>query len=140
MGRSYGEITYANCNDRTWKNGLEHGAQVTRAGHQCVVFNRSRKPVEELARENAIAAADLGDVVNKLKTPRALWLMVPAAVVDRTIAELMGLLDPGDILIDGGNSYYVDDIRRAKELALKGIHYWMSAPVAESGVSSEATA
>ena len=97
--------------------------RLLRAGHECVVFNRSRQPVEELARENAIAAADLSDVVNKLKRPRALWLMIPAAVVDRTIAELMGFLDPGDILIDGGNSYYVDDIRRAKELALKGIHY-----------------
>src|SRR4051795_9100141 len=97
--------------------------RLLRAGHECVVFNRSRQPIEELARENAIPAANLGDVVKKLKKPRAVWLMIPAGVVDNTIAELMGFLDPGDILIDGGNSYYVDDIRRAKELALKGIHY-----------------
>ena len=97
--------------------------RLLRAGHECIVFDRSRQPIEELARENAIAAADLGEVVNKLKTPRALWLMIPAAVVDGTIAELMDFLDPGDILIDGGNSYYVDDIRRAKELAVKGINY-----------------
>jgi 6-phosphogluconate dehydrogenase len=97
--------------------------RLLRAGHECVVFNRSRPPVEELARENAIAAADLGDVVKKLKKPRAIWLMVPAAAVVGTIADLIGLLDPGDILIDGGNSYYVDDIGRAKELSLKGIHY-----------------
>jgi 6-phosphogluconate dehydrogenase len=97
--------------------------RLLRAGHECVVFNRSRQPIEELARENAIPAANLGDVVKKLKTPRAVWLMIPAGVVDSTIGELMGFLDPGDILIDGGNSYYVDDIRRAKELALKGIHY-----------------
>lgn len=97
--------------------------RLLRAGHECVVFNRTRPPVEELVRENAIAAADLCDVANKLKKPRLLWLMIPAAAVDRTIADLMGVLDPGDILIDGGNSYYVDDIRRAKELSLKGIHY-----------------
>jgi 6-phosphogluconate dehydrogenase len=97
--------------------------RLLRAGHECVVFNRSRQPVEELAREGAIAAANLGDVVNKLTKPRALWLMIPAAAVDRTISEIMGLLDPGDILIDGGNSYYVDDMRRARELALRGIHY-----------------
>src|SRR3954462_2860987 len=79
--------------------------RLLRAGHECVVFNRSRQPVEELARENAIPAAGLGDAVKKLKPPRALWLMIPAAGVDRTTAELMGFLDPGDILIDGGNSY-----------------------------------
>jgi 6-phosphogluconate dehydrogenase len=103
--------------------GSNMARRLLRAGHECVVFNRSRQPVEELARENAIPAADLGDAVKKLKPPRALWLMIPAAVVDRTTAELMGFLDPGDILIDGGNSYYVDDIRRTKELSSKGIHY-----------------
>ena len=97
--------------------------RLLRGGHQCVVFNRSRNAVEELVREHAVGAADLKDVVNKLKTPRAVWLMIPAAVVDDTIAELADCLDPGDTLIDGGNSYYVDDIRRAKELASKGIHY-----------------
>jgi 6-phosphogluconate dehydrogenase len=97
--------------------------RLLKAGHECVVFNRSRQPIEELARENAIPATNLGDAVKKLKTPRAVWLMIPAGVVDSTIAELMDLLDPGDTLIDGGNSYYVDDIRRAQELALKGIQY-----------------
>jgi 6-phosphogluconate dehydrogenase len=92
-------------------------------GHQCVVFDMSRKAVAALAEEKAIGAASLADFVNKLAKPRAIWLMVPAAVVDKSIAELLPLLEKGDIVIDGGNSYYVDDIRRAKELAPKGIHY-----------------
>jgi 6-phosphogluconate dehydrogenase len=92
-------------------------------GHECVVFDRSRKIVEELVQEKAIGAVDLNDFVSKLEKPQALWLMVPAAVVDQTISELVGYLDAGDILIDGGNSYYVDDIRRANKLASKGIHY-----------------
>jgi 6-phosphogluconate dehydrogenase len=79
--------------------------------------------VEELVQEKAVGAVDLRDFVKKLEKPRAIWLMVPAAVVDKTIADLLPHLDPGDILIDGGNSYYVDDIRRAKELAAHGIHY-----------------
>ena len=92
-------------------------------GHECVVFDRSPKAVAELAREGAIGASSLADFVEKLAKPRAVWLMVPAAVVDEAIADLLPLLDKGDILIDGGNSHYVDDIRRAKELAAKGIHY-----------------
>ena len=92
-------------------------------GHRCVVFDRSANAVEELVKEKAIGAADLKDLVKKLEKPRAVWLMVPAAAVDQTIADLVPLLESGDILIDGGNSYYVDDIRRAKDLALKGIHY-----------------
>jgi 6-phosphogluconate dehydrogenase len=92
-------------------------------GHTCVVFDVSPKAVEELAREEAIGASSLADLVKKLSAPRAIWLMVPAAIVDKTIAEILPLLEPGDILIDGGNSYYVDDIRRAKELAAKKIHY-----------------
>jgi 6-phosphogluconate dehydrogenase len=92
-------------------------------GHSCVVFDRSPETVSSLAREKAIGAASLADLVKKLAKPRAVWLMVPAAVVDETIADLLQLLDAGDILIDGGNSYYVDDIRRAKELAPKGLHY-----------------
>jgi 6-phosphogluconate dehydrogenase len=92
-------------------------------GHECVVFDMSPKAVEELVHEKAVGAADLKDLVNKLATPRAIWLMVPAAVVDQTISSLAPLLEPGDTIIDGGNSYYVDDIRRAKELASKGIHY-----------------
>jgi 6-phosphogluconate dehydrogenase len=92
-------------------------------GHRCVVFDMSAKAVEELVKEKAIGAADLKDLVKKLEKPRAVWLMVPAAAVDKTIADLVPSLESGDILIDGGNSYYVDDIRRAKELAPKGIHY-----------------
>ena len=92
-------------------------------GHQCVVFDRSPDAVKDLVKENAVGATSLADLVKKLEKPRAVWLMVPAAVVDETIADLLPLLEAGDILIDGGNSYYVDDIRRAKELAAKGIHY-----------------
>jgi 6-phosphogluconate dehydrogenase len=83
----------------------------------------SPKAVDELVQEKAVGAVDLADLVRKLKGPRAVWLMVPAAVVDQTISELVPHLEKGDILIDGGNSYYIDDIRRAKELASKGIHY-----------------
>jgi 6-phosphogluconate dehydrogenase len=93
------------------------------AGHQCVVFDRSPKAVEELVKEEAAGASSLHDLVKGLDQPRAIWLMVPAAVVDQTIRDLLPQLESGDILIDGGNSYYVDDIRRAKELAPQGIHY-----------------
>jgi len=97
--------------------------RLIRAGHQCVVYDRSQQTVKELVKEKAVGAGALDDLVKKLAKPRAIWLMVPAAVVDQTIAELVPLLDQGDILIDGGNSYYVDDLRRAGELAKKGIHY-----------------
>jgi 6-phosphogluconate dehydrogenase len=97
--------------------------RLLRGGHQCVVFDMSRKPVEELVEEKAVGASDLRDLVKKLERPRALWLMVPAAAVDKTITDILPYLEPGDSLIDGGNSYYIDDIRRAKELASKGIHY-----------------
>ena len=97
--------------------------RLLRGGHHCVVFDMSPKAVEQLVEESAAGATDLRDFVNKLEKPRAIWLMVPAAVVDSTIAELVLYLEAGDILIDGGNSYYVDDIRRANELASKGIHY-----------------
>lgn len=91
--------------------------------HDCVVYDISPQAVTALVSENAVAATSLAELAHKLAKPRALWLMVPAAMVDRTIADLLPHLDPGDILIDGGNSYYVDDIRRAKELAAQGIHY-----------------
>ena len=97
--------------------------RLLRGGDECVVFDRSPKAVEELVQEKAAGAADLRDLVKKLKTPRALWLMVPAAVVDQTISDLLPCLESGDSIIDGGNSYYVDDIRRAKALASKEIHY-----------------
>jgi 6-phosphogluconate dehydrogenase len=92
-------------------------------GHQCTVFDMSPKAVQDLVAEDATGATSMADFVAKLAKPRAIWLMVPAAVVDKTIAGILPLLESGDILIDGGNSYYVDDIRRAKELAPKGIHY-----------------
>jgi len=97
--------------------------RLLRDGHRCIVFDRSPEAVKELVREKAIGSGSLTDFIKKLKRPRAVWLMVPAAVVDKTISDLLSGLDAGDILIDGGNSYYVDDIRRAKELLRKKIHY-----------------
>jgi len=97
--------------------------RLIQGGHDCVVFDVFPKAVEALAKEKATGASSLQDFVQKLAKPRAVWLMVPAAVVDKTIADVVPLLEAGDILIDGGNSYYVDDIRRAKALAPKGIHY-----------------
>jgi 6-phosphogluconate dehydrogenase len=97
--------------------------RLLKGGHQCVVFDRSPQAVTELAREHAVGTSSLADLVKNLEKPRAVWLMVPAAAVDQTIADLLPALDPDDILIDGGNSYYVDDIRRAKELAPKQVHY-----------------
>ena len=94
-----------------------------RAGHDCVVFDMSPKAVQQLAEEKAVGASSLADFAKKLTKPRAVWLMVPAAVVDKTIADLLPHLEEGDVLIDGGNSYYVDDIRRAKELASKRVAY-----------------
>jgi 6-phosphogluconate dehydrogenase len=92
-------------------------------GHQCVVFDTSPKAIENLTKDKAVGASSVADLVGKLKKPRAIWMMVPAAVVDQTIAGLVSHLEKGDILIDGGNSHYVDDIRRAKTLAAKGINY-----------------
>ena len=97
--------------------------RLLRAGHQCVVYDTSAKAVEELAGENATGSSSLQDLVKKLAKPRAVWLMVPAGVVDKTISDLAPHLESGDIVIDGGNSYYVDDIRRARELEPRGIHY-----------------
>src|SRR5258708_6082543 len=97
--------------------------RLIRKGHSCVVFNRSPQAVNELVKEKAIGATSLADVVKKLDKPRAIWLMVPAGNVDETIANLLSHLEAGDILIDGGNSYYVDDLRRAKQLAAQNIHY-----------------
>jgi 6-phosphogluconate dehydrogenase len=97
--------------------------RLIREGHDCVVFDRSPQTVSDLVKENAVGASTLADLVKKLQKPRAVWLMVPAAVVDQTIADLLPHLEASDTLIDGGNSYYVDDIRRAKELASKRIRY-----------------
>jgi 6-phosphogluconate dehydrogenase len=92
-------------------------------GHRCVIFDQLPKAVKDLAKGKAVGAASLADLVKKLTKPRAIWLMVPAAVVDKTITDLVPLLEAGDTIIDGGNSYYIDDIRSAKALASKGIHY-----------------
>jgi 6-phosphogluconate dehydrogenase len=97
--------------------------RLLRGNHECVVYDRAAQAAKDLAKEGAVEADSPGELVRKLEKPRAIWLMVPAAVVDATIAEFAPLLEKGDVLIDGGNSYYVDDIRRAKELAAKGIHY-----------------
>src|SRR5271156_6083150 len=97
--------------------------RLLKGGHQCVVFDMSAKAVDELVHEKAQGSSSLKDFVTKLAKPRAIWLMVPAAVVEKTISDLLPYLEPEDILIDGGNSNYVDDIQRAKELAAKHIHY-----------------
>ncbi|MBY0326334.1 MAG: NADP-dependent phosphogluconate dehydrogenase, partial [Gemmataceae bacterium] len=97
--------------------------RLIRNGHTCVVFDRSQETVKKYEAKKATGASSYADMVKKLPGPRIIWLMVPAGVVDQTIHELVPLLSSGDVLIDGGNSYYVDDIRRAKELAVKGIHY-----------------
>ena len=97
--------------------------RLIRAGHECAVFDRSAQAVAELAKERASGSGSMAELVRKLAAPRAVWLMVPAAAVDDSVAQLAPLLDKGDTIIDGGNSYYIDDIRRAKELAARGIHY-----------------
>src|SRR5579862_8066840 len=97
--------------------------RLMKGGHQCVVFDRSAKAVQDLVQEKATGSDSLASLVKGLAKPRAIWLMVPAAVVDESIADLLPHLEPDDILIDGGNSYYIDDIRRAKELTAKRIHY-----------------
>ena len=106
--------------------GRMGGGMVTRllrGGHSCVVFDRSAKAIDEMSKQGARGAASLGDFVSALATPRVIWIMVPAAVVDATLDELSPLVTSGDIVIDGGNSYYVDDLRRARALAARGIHY-----------------
>jgi len=97
--------------------------RLLKGGHECVVFDMSAKAVQDLAAANAVGTTSLADFVKHLKKPRSVWMMVPAAVVDKTIADLLPLVEPGDILIDGGNSYYVDDIRRATELGPRSLHY-----------------
>jgi 6-phosphogluconate dehydrogenase len=97
--------------------------RLLRGGHRCIVFDASAKAVEALEKEKAVGAASLTEFAKRLTKPRTVWLMVPTGVVDRTIADLLPHLEPGDIVIDGGNSYYIDDIRRASELRSKAIHY-----------------
>src|SRR5437667_2058306 len=97
--------------------------RLQKGGHQGVVFDRAPDAVKQLSSEGSIGSSSLDDFVKKLSKPRAVWLMVPAGVVDATLHDLAPKLESGDIIIDGGNSYYIDDIRRAKELSAKGIHY-----------------
>jgi 6-phosphogluconate dehydrogenase len=97
--------------------------RLLRGGHECVVNDRNPEAVKSLVDEGAIGAASLGDFISKMKAPRAIWLMVPAALVDTIINQLLTVVSAGDVIIDGGNSYYIDDIRRARELKTKGIHY-----------------
>src|SRR5262249_47481408 len=97
--------------------------RLTRGGHKCVVYDRSPESVKALAGEGAVGAKSLDEFASLLKPPRAAWLMVPAAAVDVTLNDLAARLQPGDIVIDGGNSHYIDDIRRAHELAGKGLRY-----------------
>jgi 6-phosphogluconate dehydrogenase len=103
--------------------GANMARRLLKNGHQCVVYDRSADAVKQLTNEGATGYASLDDFAKKLQKPRVVWLMVPAGVVDATLRELAAKLEPGDIVIDGGNSYYIDDIRRAKELAAKGLHY-----------------
>src|SRR5437870_13078146 len=97
--------------------------RLMRAGHQCVVFDMNPDNVESLVGEGAVGATSLEEFINKLNPPRAAWLMVPAAAVDSTLRELTGRMQSGDTIIDGGNSYYIDDIRHAQELKGRGLHY-----------------
>ncbi len=103
--------------------GANMARRLMRGGQTCVAFDLNAPAVEQIAKEGATGATSLEDFVAKLAAPRAIWMMVPAAAVDSMIGKLVPLLSPGDTLIDGGNSYYIDDIRRAKELLAKGIHY-----------------
>jgi 6-phosphogluconate dehydrogenase len=97
--------------------------RLIKAGHECVVFDRNPASVADLGKDGAAGSTSLDEFLSKLKPPRAVWLMVPAAVVDQTLEQLASRMQKGDIIIDGGNSYYIDDIRRAKELQPRGIHY-----------------
>jgi 6-phosphogluconate dehydrogenase len=97
--------------------------RLVNAGHQCVVYDVSATAVAELVKAKAVGTSSLTELTQALNKPRAVWLMVPAGIVDAMIADLLPHLEGGDILIDGGNSYYIDDIRRARELAARGIHY-----------------
>jgi 6-phosphogluconate dehydrogenase len=97
--------------------------RLIKAGHECVVYDVNKSAIAELVKDGAVGAASLDELAKKLKPPRPVWLMVPAGYVDSTLKDLSAKLSEGDIVIDGGNSYYIDDIRRAKELKAKGLHY-----------------
>jgi len=97
--------------------------RLLKADHRCVVYDRNTSAVQTLVNEGAVGASSLNDLIEKLSAPRAIWLMIPAALVDSTLGEHSGIVSANDIIIDGGNSYYIDDIRRSKELKAKGMHY-----------------
>jgi len=103
--------------------GANMARRLMKDGHECVVYNRTPEKVQELAKEGAVPSTDIKDFISKLAAPRAVWVMVPAAVVDSVLDELTAVMEPGDIIIDGGNSYYKDDLARAKRLAEEKIHY-----------------
>ena len=103
--------------------GTNMARRLMKAGQHCVVYDLQPEAVEAIAKEGAVGATSLKDLVSKLKTPRTVWMMVPAAVVEPTLQTLIPLLERDDVIIDGGNSYYLDDLRRAAELKPKGIHY-----------------
>ena len=103
--------------------GANMARRLIQGGHQCVAFDKSREAVQRLVEEKAVGVSSFQDLVKRLEKPRAIWLMVPAALVDNTIGDIVPHLEAGDIVIDGGNSYYVNDIRRARELAGRRIHY-----------------
>ncbi len=103
--------------------GANMTVRLLRSGQSCVIYDRNTQAVTDLEKQGATGAISLADFVSKLDAPRAIWLMLPAAVVDSLLVDLIPLLQPGDIIIDGGNSYYHDDIRRAGELEKSGIHY-----------------
>jgi 6-phosphogluconate dehydrogenase (decarboxylating) len=111
-------------NGRSRPNGVEHAeAAVARRAHDCVVYDRDSAAITEVASIGAIGASSFPDLVERLRWPRAIWLMIPAAAVDSAITELARLLAADDVLVDGGNSFYQDDIRRAKLLGERGIHH-----------------
>ena len=114
--------------------------RLMKGGHQCVVYDVSKEAVQGLAKEGATGGTSLDDFLAKLTKPRAAWLMVPAAIVDQQLAELSSRMEKGDIIIDGGNSYYIDDIRRSKTLKEREFITSMSAPAVASGVWNAATA
>lgn len=115
--------------------------RLIRDGHRCVVYDVNPDAVEKLETDDgATGAASLADLVEKLEQPRTVWLMLPAAIVDSTLDDLVPLLEPGDTVIDGGNSYYRDDITRAKQLVTQAITTWTAAPAAGCGDSIAATA
>ncbi len=103
--------------------GANMALRLLRAGQSCVVYNRHKEPVAEMEKQGAVGAYSLEELVEKLEPPRPIWMMLPAAIVDLMLEKLVPLLEPGDIVIDGGNSYYLDDIRRATELEKSGLHY-----------------